>query len=138
MKYKVIKRGFPGVPGGGEQKYYASPVYSGETTIKELGDRLSAQSSMTKADAIAVITGLIGLIAFDLKDGKIVRLGDLGSFRISLSSNGEDTPELITSKSIKNSKILFRPAQDFQDSLVGLSFTKVKDITANPDEVVTP
>lgn len=135
MNYKVIRRGTPGVPGGGDQKYYASPIYSGDTTIKELGSRLSAQSAITKADAIAVVTGLIDLIAADLKDGKIVRLGDLGSFKISLSSNGEDTVEQVTSKSIKSSKVLFRPAKDFQDSLTGLTFTKVKDITANPEEL---
>ena len=134
MRYKVIKRGKPGVPGGGDQKYYASPVYNGDTTIKELGRRLSAQSAITKADAIAVVTGLIDLIAEDLKDGKIVRLGDLGTFRISLSSNGEDSAEQVTSKSIKSSRVLFRPAADFQSSLIGLTFSKAKDISANPKE----
>ncbi|MGV4502145.1 HU family DNA-binding protein, partial [Ornithobacterium rhinotracheale] len=30
IKYKVIERGQPGVKGGGDKKYYASPNMSGE------------------------------------------------------------------------------------------------------------
>lgn len=136
MKYKIIKKGFPGVVGGGEQKYYASPVYTGQTNIRKLGEKLSARSTVTKTDSIAVLTGLVDLIADELKDGKIVRLGDLGSFRISINSNGEETADGVSSRSIKKSRVLFRPAQEFQNSLAGLTFEKVKDITANPEEEI--
>jgi len=30
IKFKVIERGQPGVPGGGEKKFYASAVMAGE------------------------------------------------------------------------------------------------------------
>lgn len=134
MKYKVIKRGYPGVIGGGEQKYYATPVYTGETNLRNLGDELSARSTVTKTDAIAVLTGLVDLIAERLKNGDIVRLGDLGSFRISVSSSGEDTAEQVSSRSIRKNRVNFRPAQELQNALSDLSFEKVRDITANPVE----
>lgn len=134
MKYKVIKKGQPGVVGGGDQKYYATPVYTGETNLRKLGSELSARSTVTKADAIAVLTGLVDLIAEKLKNGDIVRLGDLGSFRISINSNGEESAEQVSSKSIKRSRVNFRPAKELQYALSDLSFEKVKDITANPVE----
>ena len=33
IKFKVIERGQPGITGGGEKKYYASPVTNGELDI---------------------------------------------------------------------------------------------------------
>jgi hypothetical protein len=35
IKYKAIQRAQPGVPGGGEKKYYAIPVLNGEYDIPE-------------------------------------------------------------------------------------------------------
>lgn len=136
MKYKVIKRGFPGAASGGPQKYYAIPVYSGEISLSQMGRKLSASSTVTKTDAVAVLSGLTDLIAEELKDGKIVRLGELGSFRISLNSNGEESVENVSSRSIKKARVLFKPGKEFADNLVGLSFEKAKQITANPDEEI--
>jgi hypothetical protein len=36
IKFKVIERGRPGVPGGGEKKFYASAVMAGELSLAEL------------------------------------------------------------------------------------------------------
>lgn len=134
MKYKVIKKGLPGIIGGGDQKYYATPVYIGETNLRKLGGELFARSTVTKTDAIAVLTGLVDLIAEKLKNGGIVRLGDLGSFRISIGSEGEDFAEQVSNRSIKRSRVNFRPAQEFQYALSDLTFEKVRDFTTNPVE----
>lgn len=132
MKYKVIKKGQPGVAGGGIRKYYASPVYTGETDLKSLGNELSARSTVSKTDTIAVLAGLVDLIAEKLKDGNIVRLGDLGSFRLVINSNGEATANQVSNRSIRGSRVNFHPAQEFQNALSDLSFEKVKDILADP------
>jgi len=36
IKYKTIKRGEPGVKGGGTPKYYAKPVVQGERNLEQL------------------------------------------------------------------------------------------------------
>jgi len=36
IKFKVIERGQPGVPGGGEKKFYATAVMAGELSLAEL------------------------------------------------------------------------------------------------------
>lgn len=136
MNYKVIRRGQPGVVGGGDIKYYASPVYGGEVDLAELGKQLSSRSTVTKTDAVAVLTGLEELITEELLDGKIVKLGVLGSFRISLSSEGKETPDEVTSTAIKNSKVIFRPSTEITYNLGRMRFAKAKDLQANPDEEV--
>ena len=138
MNYKVIKRGEPGVSGGGTIKYYASPHYSGEIDLFNISKKLSSRSTVTRSDAVAVLSGFVDLIAEELKEGKIVKLGNLGSFRISISSKGEETVEEVSSASIKGSKVLFRPAPIFRENLSGLTFEKVKDVKANPDEDESP
>lgn len=134
MKYRIIKRGEPGVTGGGSPKFYASPHYSGEIDLFGISKKLSSRSTVTRGDVAAVLSGFVDLIAEELKEGKIVKLGNLGTFRISISSKGEDTIEEVSSASIKSSKVLFRPAGVFKDNLSGLSFEKVKDVKSTPDE----
>ncbi len=34
IKYKTIQKAQPGVAGGGDKKFYASPVYQGEKTLE--------------------------------------------------------------------------------------------------------
>ncbi|MDY3434463.1 DNA-binding protein, partial [Riemerella anatipestifer] len=36
IKYKTIQKAQPGVAGGGDKKFYASPVYQGEKTLEGL------------------------------------------------------------------------------------------------------
>lgn len=137
MNYKVVKRTQPGVTGGGDAKYYASPLYSGKTNLRSLGMKLSNGSTLTKTDTMAVLIGLVDMIAEELKEGKIVELGGLGTFRISINSAGEETVEQVTSNSIKKTKVIFRPGAEFKESLTGLNFSKGKDVTVNPEEEST-
>lgn len=140
MKYKIVKRGQPGIAGGGGPvKYYASPHYSGEIDLYLMGQELAKRTTVARVDAEAVLSGFADLILEQLSDGKIVRLGNLGTFRISLNSKGEDASQDVTSNSIKKSKVLFRPAKRFQENMARLTFEKVKDVVANPfdDEVDT-
>ena len=135
INYKIVKRGQPGVAGGGTQKYYASPLYSGDIDVLGIARKLSGKSTLTRTDIVAVISGLVDLVAEELADGKVVRLGNLGTFRISLSSRGEDTAEEVNSNSIRSSKVLFRPASFFEETLGTLKFEKAKDLIVNPDDI---
>ena len=134
MKYKIIKRGEPGVAGGGTLKYYATPHYSAEIDLFGLSKKLSIRSTITRIDAVAVTSGLVDLIAEELVEGRIVRLGNLGSFRISINSSGEDTAIKVTAGSIKKSRVLFRPGLLFKKNLRDLSFEKAEDLIVNPDD----
>ena len=60
-----------------------------------------------------------------LKGGEIVRLGDLGSLQIGISSKGAETEEDYSDTLIKKARINFRPGSALVGALSGLTFQKV-------------
>ncbi len=126
VKYKVIERGQPGVVGGGEKKFYASSASNGELTLEKLTKRIAQNSTVGGADIRAVLYALVEVMQDGLEEGSIVRLGELGSLRVSISSNGEVKKEDVSSHSIKGAKTLFTPGKELKKMLTNLSYEKVQ------------
>jgi predicted histone-like DNA-binding protein len=85
---------------------------------------ISEQCTVTEADCLAVLASLEKQMVNQLEEGRIVRLGRIGSFQIGVSSLGMDTPEEVTSNSIIKSRVLFRPAQNIKNLLKTLRYHK--------------
>ena len=124
IKFKVIEKGMPGIAGGGEKKFYASPALNGELTLNGLTKGIEKISTVSGADIRAVVYAMVDVMKDGLADGKIVRLGDLGSLRISISSNGEDAADKVTQYSIKGAKTIYTPATQLKENLTLLKFEK--------------
>ncbi|MDY3339369.1 HU family DNA-binding protein [Riemerella anatipestifer] len=124
IKYKTIQKAQPGVAGGGDKKFYASPVYQGEKTLEGLTKDIEKISTVSGADIRAVLYALVDVMQTSLSDGQIVRLGELGSMRVSLSSEGKAKEEEVTSAAIKSAKVLFTPGSDLKKMLQTLKFEK--------------
>ena len=60
-----------------------------------------------------------------LSQGKIIDMGQLGSFVPSLLSNAEETSEEVDSNTIKRLKINFRPSSLLKDKLSTVKYQKV-------------
>lgn len=125
ISYNVIERGEPGVVGGGESKFYASAKVTGETDIHQLINRIEKISTVSGADIRAVLYALVDVVPDELADGNVVRIGDLGNFRISISSEGHESADDVSSNSIKKSRVIFTPGDKFKDMLKMLEFTKI-------------
>jgi len=117
IKYKVIQRGQPGVSGGGVQKYYASSNISGKQTLEDLTNLIELSSTVSGADIRAVLYSMVKVMQSSLADGKVVQLGELGTLRVNISSNGEDTEEEVSASTIKSSKVVFTPGIDIKNML---------------------
>lgn len=124
IKFKVIERGQPGVAGGGEKKSYASPVMSGELTLAGLTKSIEKICTVSGADIRAVLYALVDVSVDSLADGNIVRLGDLGSLRISLSSEGKTSANEVTASAIKSSSVIFTPGTRIKEMLSNAKFQK--------------
>lgn len=124
VPFNVVQKPEPGVPGGGEKKWYASATNSGDTDINELIRKIEKISTMSGGDIKGVVYTLVDVIRDELQDGKIVRLGDLGDFRISLSSEGHENEEDVSAASIKSARVLFRPRNMIRSMLNNLTFVK--------------
>lgn len=122
IKYKVIKRGQPGVVGGGEKKFYASANMTGEADIDRLTKDIEKISTVSGADIRAVLYALVDVATDELADSNIVRLGDLGSLRMSLNSNGYDTPSKVDATAVKNTKVIFSPGKKIKEMQKTLTY----------------
>ena len=125
IKFKVIEKGQPGVAGGGEKKFYASPVMSGELSLDGLTKSIEKISTVSGADIRAVVYAMVDVMQGSLADGNIVRLGELGSLRVSLSSEGKADANEVNASAIKNTRVIFTPGKAIKDMLKTASFTKV-------------
>lgn len=125
IKYNVIQKAYPGDPTG-PKKFYANSIADGEISLRSLSKEIAQTSSVSESDVYASLIDLAKMLAKHLADGKIVRLGDFGSFQISISSEGADSISKVTSASIKNAKILFRPGIDLRETLATLKYEKKK------------
>jgi predicted histone-like DNA-binding protein len=124
IKYKVIEKGQPGVVGGGEKKFYASASMSGQMTLNGLTKSIEKISTVSGADIRAVVYAMVDVMKDALADGQIVRLGELGSLRVSISSEGKATAAEVNATSVKGARVVFSPGKDLKDMLTTLTYTK--------------
>ena len=125
IQLKFLKRKNPNDLSAPE-KYYAAAISEGSIDLKRLAEKIAYQSTLTPGDCYNVLSALEKNIIEELSDGRIVRLGDLGTFRLSVSSEGSDTLENAHSGMVKKARILFRPAKGLRIMLKNLNYKKVK------------
>ena len=114
------------VEGEPQHKYYASVKASGEDSLNDVIRKVEAISSASGADVTIVILSLMEVMQRSLEEGRIVKLGRMGSFRISVSSKGETDPAKINARSVRRSRIIYQPDKELKPWLDGLKFTKAK------------
>lgn len=124
IKFNVIQKGQPGVAGGGEKKYYASTRLDGELTLSGLTAHIEKISTVSGADIRAVVYAIVDVMKVSLANGQIVRLGELGSLRVNISSEGKETGKEVNVASIKGSRVVFTPGKDIKEMLLNLSYEK--------------
>lgn len=125
IKYKVIQKGQPGVAGGGAKKFYASANISGEKSLEALTKDIEKISTVSGADIRAVLYGLVDVMQSALANGEAVRLGELGSLRVNISSEGKATEKEVTAASIKGAKVIFTPGKQIKNMLETLEYQKI-------------
>lgn len=106
------------------EKYYASAIADGEVDMDYLAEQISYQSTVTESDCYAVLLSLERNIMDALKQGRIVKLGRLGNFQVSISSEGRDLETEVDANAIIKTRILFRPGKRLRNLLNDLSFKK--------------
>ena len=116
-----------------EPKFYGNVKSSGDINIREMAERIQGSCTVTKADVYAVLVALEDVISESIQKGEIVRLMDIGTFRVGISTKGALTEEEFSEALIKKAHILFRPGSVLQNALAQINFTKVKRIV-EPEE----
>jgi predicted histone-like DNA-binding protein len=120
MKYKLIWRANP--QDRSQQKLYAAPVSDGTVSKSDLAKEIIAASSLSKGDVSNVIECILEVIPKYLLMGKSVNLGEIGSFRISFSSEGVDDEADFNVGKIDGVKIIFTPSTELKKQLNDIHF----------------
>jgi predicted histone-like DNA-binding protein len=124
MKYKMIAKANP-QDRTAAMKYYANPVKSGDIDQKAIAKEIASRSSLTAGDVANVLENFLELLPTHLIDGKSVKLGNLGSFRISFSSEGvEKAKDFNAATQIKTIRTIFTPSPDFKRLISEIKFEK--------------
>ena len=126
IKFKIMERVNPQAPLD-PRKYYAFIKNQGVVNLRQLAKRISRESTVSMMDTMAVLEGLLQDIPDLLADGNIVKLGELGTFRTTISSEGVDVAEDFNITNIKRLNLKFRPGREFRNQLNNVKFSKASD-----------
>ena len=78
-------------PLNGEVKYYPQITPATPMTVDQIIKRVEKRSTVSSADVKAVLDALQYEVIDALESGNSVRLGDLGSFRLTIKADGMAT-----------------------------------------------
>ena len=120
MKYKAIERVNP--QDRTKSKWYAAPVNDGKVAKTELAKEIVDISALSRGDVSNVIESLIDVVPKYLLMGKSVNLGELGTLRVSFSSEGADTAAEVTANRISGVKIVFTPSVELKKQFGNIHF----------------
>lgn len=129
ITYKVSKCRNPKYP---EVNYFkGTAVKTGEYTFEDLAADINNATTVTKADAMAVLASIKPFITKALLGGQVVVLQDIGRFQVTLQGkcypqevmNAED---FSPSSMVKSHRIIFRPeAKLKKDISKGISLKRI-------------
>ncbi|MDR1200342.1 MAG: hypothetical protein LBL58_01765 [Tannerellaceae bacterium] len=116
LKFKKVARKVLSGKEKGEIKYYAVAKSSGLSGVDKICKLISARSTVSSADVKAVFDSLAWAMDLELSSGNVVQLGELGNFRLSISSQGAATKEDLNANKIKKVRIIFSPGAILRDT----------------------
>ena len=98
-------------------KFYAQIASPEPIDVEAIARRIAANCTLTRHDILACLSAFQEQLIYSLQEGKSVRLSDLGSFRVTLRSQGTDTAEEFNSGHIEGMRIRFTPAARLRKSI---------------------
>ncbi len=127
MKIRLVQKGNPAQPEA-PKKWYANAVNQGTVNKQQISKEIAGRSSLTRGDISNVLDNLIDELPKYLKAGNSVKLGDFGTFRLSVLSKGSDTAESYnTASHVKGVKVIFTPGTALKNELSEIHFEKVNE-----------
>ena len=123
MKIKLQKKKNP--QKRTEEKYYANPVNLGKKTLRDIARDIAGRSSLTRGDIENVLSNFMDCLPHYLRDGFSVQLGEFGTMRLTLSSEGAATEKAFKTETIKP-RVVFTPGRELKSELAINSYESVR------------
>ena len=116
MQYKLTQKHNP-ANRGEAAKWYASPLNNGKISAFQLNRQVIMRSKLDKDIVKKVVDITADEISRLLMEGFSVAFDDMGTFRVSFSSEGVEKTEDFKPEIINNVKVIFTPSVEFQEKL---------------------
>ena len=114
IQYKVIPRKNPQTK---NEKFYPQLLPSLPVDLNRIAADIEKISSLSRGDIKNVLDNLQHVVINHLRDGRSVRLGELGSLRLSLRSSGSLSKEDVTAANIRSVAVIYNPAKEIREAL---------------------
>ena len=123
INYKISRCKNPGKNAVEGTTYYSNKAQkTSDYTFDDLASDISYSTTVTKADAMAVLASIKPFITRALLGGQVVVLQDLGRLQVTIQSKcfSQDTmsaSDFSPSMMIKGHKIIFRPEKGLKNDI---------------------
>ena len=123
MLYSVIERANPRDLNAAK-KYYAVAHTNKHAELRMIAERISRETNFSTAEVQAAIEAFILVIPKLLLEGHSVKMGDFGTFSLTLSSQGAETKEEFNASMIKGANLNFRAGKEFAKVIRNVEFSR--------------
>lgn len=126
INYSLVKLASKFGDKAGVPKFYARAQMNESISLKKFAKLISMQTTVSYADVTAVLISLQENMVIELQRGNQIDFGELGKFRLQLTSEGAATAaEFKSDINIKGVNIQFIPGSDLANIFVGMEFEQV-------------
>ena len=116
IKLKTISKKNPKEPQAAP-RFYASAQHGAKVDLDGLAVTVANRCSLRRADVHGVLVALMDIIPDELANGKVISMGDLGSFCVNVKSEGVENKKEVSSSMVKGMKIIYRPTKELKKKL---------------------
>lgn len=107
------------------KKWYITQVTTAQVDETHVAMDLADETTLNASEAMMAIRQLRKILLRRLLGGESVKLGNWGSFNVSINSTGVASKELVTAKNIKSINLNFQPDEAFKADLQKATFAWV-------------
>jgi predicted histone-like DNA-binding protein len=126
--YNKVERGNPANPGV-PKLWYPVLKSTGLVREKEVAKRIADETTLNPKEAEFAVAQLYKVLTDYLLNGKTVQLGELGSFRLTVKSEGAVTEAEVTATQIKHVNIRFAASETLKEALKKATFTAIESLS---------
>ena len=119
------------------KKWYVTQVTTAQVDETQVAMDLADETTLNPSEAMMAIRQLRKILLRRLLGGESVKLGNWGSFSVTLSSTGAETRDAVTARNIRAVNLNFQPDEAFKNDLQKATYAWVDKLAegrnATPD-----
>lgn len=118
---KAVRRINPSDPEA-PQKWYPVQYTTKLVDENEVAMLMADETTLNPMEAAMAIRQLRKVVERLLLDGKSVKLGDWGTFNVTLNTEGADSKEILTARNVKRVNVNFQPGEKMKAAMQKADF----------------